>query len=338
LGPAGCAVENCKDGETKQDGNCVQLKSLEEYKGSVSTQEAAYAAGKNIGINGVNGAITVVPGVAGRVIATFSPISIRGSGEAAEATAEMQNNLTVSASTDATGNVLITTSRSGGTTGLGAKIEVAIPPELAGELSITQGNGDVNVGTVGSAALLTVDNNGAGSVTTNCGAAFAGQIRVQNEAGDVSVSSVGSATLVEIQNSGVGNCVLIGAPSVTNSVVHCSSDITVSAVSDHVDIVSTDTLDATVAVSLAGISDTTTGGSVSLTSGQVNLTMPATENYALTAQANGGQVNLGTPPAGCTIAEASAGSKSMTCTTTTPLYTVVAGDATNVGNITVSYQ
>jgi hypothetical protein len=71
----------------------------------------------------------------------------------------------------------------------------------------------------------------------------------------------------------------------------------------------------------------------------VNLTMPATENYALQAQANGGQVNLGTPPAGCTTAEASAGSKSMTCTSGGPAYTVVAGDATgNVGNVTVSYQ
>ena len=245
----------------------------------------------------------------------------------------------MSATTDATGDVVITTSRSGGTTGLGAKIEVAIPPELAGELSITQGNGSVTVETVGAATHLWVDNNGAGDVTTNCGAAFAGEIRVQNEAGDVSVGSVGSATLVEIQNGGVGDCLLNGAPTVTNSTVHCGWDISVSSVSDHVDIVSTNTLDATVAVSIAGISDSTSGGSVTLTSGQVNLTMPATENYTFQAQANGGLVNLGTPPAGCTTAETAPGAKSMTCASGGPAYTVVAGDATgNVGNVTLSYQ
>jgi len=317
----------------------VEAKSTKEFLGDEVTQTPAYAAGKNITISGVNGGIRVVPGVAGNVRVTFSPFSIRGYDEDKEAVAEMQNNLTMSAATDANGDVVITTDRNGGSTGLGAKIEVAIPPELAGRLSVTQGNGDVHVQTAAAATRLNVDNNGAGSVTAACGSSFAGEIRIQNEAGDVAVGSVGSATLVEIQNTGTGDCVLDGYPTVTNSTIHCGWDISVSNVSDHVDIVSTNTLDATVTVSIAGISDTTTGGSVNLTSGQVNLTMPQTENYALTAQANGGLVNLGTPPAGCTTAETSPGSKSMTCQSGGPTYAVVAGDASgNVGNITVGYR
>ncbi len=339
LGLSGCAIESCKDGETKENGNCVQLKSLETYTGTPVTQTVAYAAGKSIFIDGVNGTIHVVAGSAGVVGVTFTPSTTRGHDEDAQAIAEMQNNLAMSAAADANGDVRINTSRSGGSSGLGAKIDVAIPPEFAGQLSITQGNGNVTVDTAASATQLMVDDNGAGSVTTNCGGLFAGQIRVQNEAGDVNVGSVGSATLVEIQNTGTGDCFLNGYPTVTNTVVHCGWDITVSNVNDHVDVVSTNTLgDAVVAVSIAGISDTTPGGSVNLTSGQVNLTMPATESYALQAQAFGGTVNLGTPPATCTTAVASPGSKSMTCTSQTPLYTVVAGDANYVGNVTVDYR
>jgi hypothetical protein len=321
-------------------GCTVEAKTSKEYLGSQVTQTLAYTAGKDVSIDGVNGAIQVVPGAAGNVSVTFSPFSIRGSGEDQEAIADMQNNLTMSAATDANGNVVVTTGRSGGTTGLGAKIQVAIPPELTGKLSVSQGNGNVTVDTAQAATQVLVDDNGAGSVTTNCGSAFAGEIRIQNEAGDVNVGSVGSATLVEIQNTGTGNCVLSGYPTITNSTVHCGWDISVSNVSDHVDILSTNPLgDAKVVVTIAGISDTTSGGSVTLTAGLVSLTMPATESYGLQAQAFGGTVDLGTPPATCNVTVASAGSKSMGCTSATPLYTVVAGDQTgNVGNITVGYH
>jgi hypothetical protein len=339
VGPTSCAIQSCKDGETKQGGNCVQLSTLETYNGTPSTQTVAYAAGKNMAITSVNGAVSVVPGSAGTVTVTFKPADVRASGEAAQATAEMQNNLTMSASADANGNVIITTSRNGGSTGLGAKIEVAIPPEFAGALKIQQGNGAINVGTVAAASSLEVQNTGAGGVTVTCGSAFAGQVRVLNQAGDVGVGGVGSATLVEIQNSGTGDCTLVGSPTVTTSTVHCGWDISVSNVSDHVDIVSTNTLNATVAVALASVSAGTSGGSVTLTSGQVNMTMPAAANYTLQATASSGQVNLGAAPATCVQSpQNSATAKSMTCGTGGPNYVIAAGDASNTGNVTLAYQ
>lgn len=282
----------------------VAAKSASKFVGTPVTKTVDYQKGGELTIDGVYGDIAVSSGAAaGKVEVTFQPFAYEGYDDEDKAVRAMNEGLVLNV--DLTGGVHVTASRNSSGNGLGSGISVKLPAEFDGKIS--------------------VHNRGEGAL---------------NEF-DSSVDWVGAAPSVSIINDqDLGSCRVKGAPTVTSTTVTCG-EIEVTNVSDNVNLTQKGLgTDASIVLTLAGISATATGGSVTTNDGSIDATFPATGTYAIEAWAkpsNG--VVSGTPPASCTTQETSAGSKTFTCGGATPLYKLTAGeDSVGDSNINLSFK
>lgn len=292
----------CSEDEESRGGVCV-AKSLTRYNGTPVSQSAAWSTGGSLTIDGVYGDITVAKGTADTVDVTFEPFSYRAHDAQDAAVREMNENLVLEI-TDGT-NVTVKTGRNGGSNGLGAKITVLLPAAFDGAVTVTnQGNGPINPG-------------------------------------DVKLDFVGTAPSVTLTNKELGNCKLQGSATVTTTNVSCDGEVTVLDVADNVTINATGlNTDAAVTLRLASVSDTATGGSITSEDGHILLTLPSTGNYSVQATSpKEGTVDFGTPPAACNVAEASAASKTLTCSAGGANYVVTAGtDSLGESSVVANYN
>ena len=299
----GCEVA-CAEDEQNQGGTCV-AKSLTRFNGTDVSKSATWASGGTVTIDGVYGDITVGKSTTDKVEVTFSPFSRRAHDAKDAAIEEMNTNLVLDIKDG--GNVTVTTSRNGGTNGLGADIVVNLPETFDGP--------------------LVVHNHGSGPINP----------------GNVKVNFVGTSSTVTINNDKLGDCTLSGAATVTSTNVTCDGSVKVINVADNVTIHTTGLeTDNAIELSIASISDTATGGTIDSEDGNIVLTLPSTGNYAVQAQSpTQGTVDFGTAPSGCNVQTAgdAGNSATLTCNSGTAVYNVKAGfDGLGDSNVVASYQ
>jgi hypothetical protein len=181
-GALGCEAQDCDNAETGAEGVC--LKSLKRFDGPLETGTVDYA-GDDIIVDGSNGDIYVVEGVAGLVSASFEPFVLRAYDITQEEADEDLELLDLSITTDG-GDVHVDVTRlDDALSSLGADITVAIPPEFTGNLRVAQGNGQTEVRYVAAASGVIVDSdNGSCDVATGA----ASEISVHCDNGDLSAS------------------------------------------------------------------------------------------------------------------------------------------------------
>jgi hypothetical protein len=298
-GTSGCEVA-CAEDEEKKGTTCV-AKSLTRYSGQDGTDDAVWTSGGDVTVDGVFGHITVNVGThTGKVNVVFKPFSYRAHDDEGEAAAirDMEEALKSDASENGSG-VLVKTWREG-THGssLGAQIEVTLPSDFNGK--------------------LIVNNHGDGNVST------------QDEF-DVDISGVASAPAIDVRaESDLGECNIQAASSVTSSEVHCGDFVGLFDVSDTVNASTSDSnvLDDAINIRFASITGGS-GGTIRSEDGTISLEFPAGAVFSVQAQsAADGMVNVAGQPAECSIQEAAATSKTLTCGSGGPNYVVTAGAGT----------
>lgn len=309
----GCKL-TCSESEEEKGGQCI-AKSLTKFEGTASSQSSPFTTGQTVAVKGLFGHIKVVQGsTAGEVKVNFQPFDYQGYDEKDLATSQMNDNLSVSLTTDADNNIVAQVQRVGSSsTGLGCDVTLEVPSDFDGR--------------------LVLDNLGAGTFASH------GEF-------DVTAEYVGSATSVSIKaDAGVSNCTLKGSPTVRKTDVTCGDVVTVTNVSDDVNITSKSSGnfdDPSVILSVASISDSATGGKITVSEGGIQATFPATGNYAVQASAPKGNVDMGTAPSGCGVQEAASTAKTLTCGSGAAVYQLSTdgenGSVFTEGNITLAYK
>lgn len=267
----------------------LTAETAEEYTGTESVETIEWVSGQDLQVDGRNGQIDIVPGVAGEVSVTFKPFTFRGPDEEAEAAAEMEGDLQTSVTEDAAGAVFVEARATGGSSSLGAKMVIAIPPEFDAGIFIEQGNGDVEIATVGQAVELAIVNEGVGDCVVQ-----GNETVIRSKVWCSAVSLTGVSGYVNVQADGLDG----------NAAVEMAS----------------------VAGFDNGVPDGESKNVIYTEDGDIVLTVPADEDYVVQAyvQEGGGVVNTGSVPTTCTQEAAAEGSKTVTCGTG-PLFDVVAG-------------
>ncbi|MFO0566435.1 MAG: hypothetical protein U0263_12270 [Polyangiaceae bacterium] len=305
---SGCKLV-CKENEQKNGSECIG-KSLTKFNGTEVSKTVDYQPGGTFSVSATYGNIKIQSGApAGKVVVVFQPFDYEGYDEKDLATRQMNENLSLNVAEGA--NVNITAQRTGETTnGLGTSIVVQLPPEFD--------------------SSITIVNDGKGPL---------------NEF-DVDVSGVGASKSVNLTNhSDLGKCTVSGAASVVNTNVTCHREVTVTGVSDDVNI-STEGAgmdDPSVVVRIASISGSAKGGTIEVTDqGSIDATFPASGDFSVHGSAPKGAVDVGAPPASCTATETSSVDKTVACGGGGPSYTVrTAGENGTVfleGNVKLSYK
>ena len=300
--------------ETDKGSECT-AKSLTRFDGTAASKSTDYGAGNSLNVDGVYGNVSVKSGAqTGKVEVTFQPFDYQGYDEESIAQDEMNQDLDLTVSGGETVNVSAT--RHDSSNGLGANIQILLPAEFAG--------------------AITINNHGNGAIAGNA------------HEFDTFVDFVGTSSSVNVKGGAdLGDCVVKGSPSVTSSTVDCGHLVNVTNVSDNITLTSREGEkfdDPTIVFALAGISAGSGGGTVTAsTDGPIDGTFPAAATFSVQAYApNNGVVNEGTLPAGCTKEEVAAGSKTITCGTGGPNYTLTANGETDSvfanGNIYLHWQ
>ncbi len=253
----------------------VTAKTTERYEAAPQTEELDWESGDDLFIDARNGTINVEPGEPGVVSVTFRPFTYRGYDEDDQAQAEMENSLVMAAEFTDAGIEIETRKEGGGSSSLGADIEVALPPDFDAGLFIAQGNGDVDINTVGEAVELVVRNDGVGSCIVE-----------------------GSPTVVytelwcsEVSVEDVSDCVDVRADGVNGNAFVSLAGISGTMPDDHEESI------------------------IYTADGDVVLELPSRDEFVVVAQAFGDRavVNDGPVPDDCTADDAAASSKTVTC-------------------------
>lgn len=284
------SVPGCKNtcGETESGASGCKSTSVTEFKGTAKTESVPYTPGDSISIETVYGEVNVVQGTADQIQVTFEPFDYEGYEEEALAVRQMNENLEFNIS----GTAFSVLRKGDPTNGLGGHITVKLPTNFNG--------------------TLTVKNHGDGPL----------------QYFDSNVDYVGQAIAVSVTgDSAIGNCTVKGAVSVVNTTVNCGDLVTVSGVSDNVNITARDGTgfdEPTVIVSLASISATATGGTIHSGDGPIDMTFPSGAVFSVQSTANKGSVNEGTVPSNCTIETAAETAKTVSCGVGGPNYVLTA--------------
>jgi hypothetical protein len=306
-GTAGCEAACTEDEET--GGTRCEGKSLTYFTDPATeiNKSAAWSAGGTVAINGEFGKITVKSGAADTVGAHFVPFSYRAYDKKDAAMADLA---LVRGDVVANGDGVDVTGWVDGTHGsnTGAHITVTLPPNFDG--------------------ALIVKNRGDGSVSSH-------------KEFDVTVDFVGQASLLDVRtNSKLGDCRISGSASVVKSEVHCGSFVRLHGVSDFVNVstrfgaVIGDAID----VKLASISSAG-GGSLQSVDGSIVLSVPSGGVYSVQAVSSAGGTVQVNPAADCSVEAAAETSKTLSCGTGGPNYTVTAGtDSVGDSNVTLNFH
>lgn len=301
----GCEASDC-EGADGRDAVC--LSSLKAFEGEEQTHQEDYTDGASVTVHGSYGDIAIVRGSAGVVSTTFKPFNYRGHDKEAEALAEIEDNLELEASADIDGNITVTTDRSESKTGaLGSHITIALPPEFNG--------------------VLIVRNDGDGTINQ----------------GHVSVGYVGQATTLNVINRGLENCNIlrpeddddaVPASTLTETDVRCEADITVRGVTDNVIVRSENAkFHSNVLVEIASIGPDATGGEIVGDNSSIELRLPASGDFEVSASASGPDAHVGKLETGdCETTASDDVSVELSCGAGGPVYTVSADDGDDGDN------
>jgi hypothetical protein len=268
------------------------------------TRSQDWASGNSVEVNGIYGDIIVRQGDAGRVRAIFTPFNYGAYDEETEARNELDANIQLVMEANSAGDITISTGRSAGPNGIGSDIVVELPPDFDSALDVrNRSNGPINPG-------------------------------------NIRVNFVGSATAVTVRTAELGDCTVQGAPTVTRTVADCDGTVEILSVSDDLDVTSTFLeTGRSVNISLASISENATGGSIRADDGNIRMTFPASANFSVMCQTEEGVVNEGDLPEACSVQEAEARSKTVTCGSGGPVYEVSAClDGVGDCNIGLAYR
>jgi len=286
FGTSGCELQKC---ETDEGESALCLKSLTRYVGTDITPEPlAYTTGMDLTVDGIYGDINVVEGTPGEVAVVIEPFNYRAHDAEDAARDEIENNFDYSF--QPSGNAIaVTTGRHDSTNGLGAKITVWLPPEFDGSLELhNDSDGPVNPG-------------------------------------DIDADFVGAAWAVDLFTDSLGDCSVSAEGTVVVTVAQCDGVVQALGVSNSLDIASTG-LSGGAVVSLVSITGAEAGGSVVSDDGDIDVSFPSGANFSVQAQATAeGIVESDLPEPECVSAIAAENSKSFTCGTGGPSYTVTAG-------------
>lgn len=306
-GTSGCEVA-CAEDEEKKGTTCV-AKSLTKFNGQPGQDSATWTAGGDITVDGVFGNIEVIADSPDNTVSvTFTPFSYRGHDQEADAIRDMEEALKTEA-VESGGGVLVRSWREG-THGssLGAQMVVHIPSSFD--------------------AKLIVINRGEGNVSSDLDF-------------DVKLGSVGAAKALDVSTgSDLGACNIYGAPSVTQSDVHCGEHVWLRDVSDSVNV-STKfgaVIDEAIFIDFASIS-AGSGGTITSEDGDINLVLPAGNVFSIQAQSSeGGVVEVVNNPAECGVEVAAETSKTLSCGAGGPNYVVTAGvDSLGESNVKLEF-
>ena len=305
---SGCEVA-CKDDEEKQGTTCI-AKSLKRFTANQPGNDSAtWTPGGTITVDGVFGNIVVEATSADNTVnVTSTAFSYRGHDQEADAIRDMEEALKTEAVEDGSG-VLVRSWREG-THGssLGADLFIKIPSSFDGVLKVlNRGNGDV-----GSKGEF-----------------------------DLEVNSLGSAIALDVSTgSDLGKCNIHGAPSVTQSDVHCGSHVWLRQVTDSVNVSTTfgAVIDEAIYVEWASMS-AGSGGTITSEDGDILLILPPGNTFSIQAQSSAdGVVDVVNNPAECTVDEAAATAKTLSCGAGGPNYVVTAGtDSLGESNIKLEF-
>ncbi len=178
----------------------------------------------------------------------------------------------------------------------------------------TQVSGDANGNAVVRAPGGGVDSV---SVVVRLPPGFNGTIKLTQGNGSTEVKGVQGATALDVYSDN-GSCDIRGATSVVSTSVNCDNGSTsVTGVANDVNITAGNG-DLFVEVASPGGS----GGKIFADNGDIELAVPASGNFSVQAQATG-TVDMGNPSS-CSINEAAANSKTLTCNDGGANYEVIA--------------
>jgi hypothetical protein len=299
MGSAGCEIGDCADpgqpGENTEevrDGNCTSFKSLKRFTGTRVVENAPYAPGKNVLVQGVNGEIEVRQGtVSNGVAVTVTPFIFRAHDTPNEEAAANMEKLIVDVRTDAAENVVVKTTRASGShTMLGGNVIVELPIGFDGELHVHNGNGTTTVKYVGDALLLDILSENGSVTVENGGNVDALTAKSRNGRIDVRAGSVIDLELIT-ENGRV--------------------DATVSSVS----WLNIRSGNGTITAGFGAFGDgsaRTEQALIGTQNGDVNLSLPAAGAFSVRATA-AESVNFGSIPTACSEESAAENSKTLTC-------------------------
>ena len=290
-------------GGTAGAGGSAGLATLTPFEGTPSgPQNLDIASGGNITVEGVYGDIVVNASSSDKVVVRTVPFAYTSSMEAA--TEAMNNYLKIDIQQDGP-NVVVKSFREGGENNVGVKITLSVPAQFDGELNlVNMSDGKINPGSI-----------------------------------DVTYLAKASALVMTTQR--LGDCAAVGGATVTNTTVACDGQITISEVTNNVDVTAAGLeLSTAISLGLASIDPAAKGGTVKSEDGDIQLTLPATGDYSVQATASPqGIVDFGTFPPSCSQQEAAANSKTLTCGAAGPNYVVQGGfDGVGISNVNVAYK
>lgn len=299
----GCKVA-CKDNEEDNGGECT-AKSVKRFTGQESTATpVTYTSGANLKVDGVYGNVNVKQGEAGKVGLKYIPFDWEGYDESDLAVRQMEQNLHVSLG--GTSEITVTSTRDDVSNGLGANLDIFLPPEFDGSIDI--------------------DNHGKGPLAGNA------------DEFDTFVDYVGAATSVNVHGgASLGDCKVKGAATVKNTVMDCGELVDARGISDNFTLTSRNGSgleDVSAAVELVSISPEATGGEVNA-AGVINAWFPASAVFSVQAfnADPDALVDPGTIPSNCNLQETAPASKTITCGTGGPNYKLTStGDTDSVFN------
>ncbi|MBN2196560.1 MAG: hypothetical protein JW751_27355 [Polyangiaceae bacterium] len=143
-------------------------KTIDRFDGTPKTERVDWVSGTDLHVTERNGIINVYAGDPDVVEVTFMPFTYRGYDEEEEAENEIENNLTMSADLGDPGvEVKVFKPNDGGSTSIGADVDIYIPPDFDAGIYIRTENGDVDINSVGQAVQLDVRNDGVGDCTVD---------------------------------------------------------------------------------------------------------------------------------------------------------------------------
>lgn len=163
----GCIISDCEDANGETIENCTQYETPTHYPGSQVDASETYVSGLDLVVESVNGNVDIEIRDDGgeEVLVTFMPYTYGRSGDEGEAAAKEELERDLFLETSADGQILVKTSRDGGSDGLGAEIVIKLPQSFDGDVIVDQNNGSVEA-SLGAATPLsvTIHNDGAGDI------------------------------------------------------------------------------------------------------------------------------------------------------------------------------
>lgn len=275
-------------------------KTTDRFEGEARSLSVDFTAGADLHISSRNGVINIESGGTDEIVVDFEPFTYRGYDEEDEARDEMENSLvTVLEQSEDGSRIDVETRKEGsGSSSLGADITLRLPASFDGGIFIEQGNGDVDINTVGEAHTVVVRNGGVGDCFVD-GAPSVTFTEVW--CSGVSVKDV--SDYVNVQADGLGGNIYLKLAGISGTMP-------------------------------AG----EVANRIYTEDGDVVLELPSSDDFVVQARsfAPGGAINVGEVPAGCDSVTSSDADKTVTCGTG-PTFDLQAGLDGDQGNIELRY-